>query len=428
MKILHLVSQDFGGAGRAALRLHLALLDQANAHPNESIESLMLVQEKSTDYKSVLRLAKTTSQKIMQKARPALCRIPLIFYPKRHQDIFSTDFIPNPHLIKTINHLQPDIVHLHWINNGFLNIKDLKKIKAPLLWSLHDSNAYTGGCHVVYPHCNQAQTHCQKCPFLKSHFKFDLSFWIFAKKAKTYSKLNLTINGLSRWITQCAKESALLKDKKIINLPNPIDTNIYCPIPKDSARDILKLHQSQKIIAFGALSATSLARKGYFELKEALKFLKNKDRLKLVIFGASGDENGETPDVSGIQTHYLGHLQDDISLRLVYSAADVMVTPSLCESFGQTASESLSCGTPVVCFDTSGLKDIIDHQKTGYLAKAFDPLDLARGIEWVLGLDPQAYQSLSQEGRKKVLTTFNAQKIAKQYIQNYKEILNAPTS
>lgn len=138
MKILHLVSQDSGGAGRAALRLHKALL-------NEKVESLMLVQSKTTDLPSVLRLAKTKPQKVMEKLRPIFATIPLFFYPKRHKDIFSPNALSNRALIKAINEIKPDVLHLHWINNGFLNIKDLTKLNIPMIWSLHDANPYTGG-------------------------------------------------------------------------------------------------------------------------------------------------------------------------------------------------------------------------------------------------------------------------------------------
>ncbi|PAF45194.1 glycosyltransferase [Helicobacter sp. 11S02596-1] len=416
MKILHLVSQDSGGAGRACLRLHLALLKQG-------IDSVMLVQTKTSDIPSVVRLAKTKTQKIIEKLRPALCNLPLAFYPKRHKDIFSIDFLHNGLLIKTINDLNPDIVHLHWINGGFLNIKDLKKIKAPLLWSLHDANPYTGGCHVVAAACVGVSVRCKKCPLLHSSFPFDLSFWGFRAKQKTYKELNLTINGLSRWIARCAKESVLLRDKKIINLPNPIDTEIYSPMDKNTAREILNLSHRKKTIAFGALSATSIERKGYPQLKMALSKLENKENIRIIIFGASANENGEIENIEGIETHYLGHLYDDMSLKLVYNAADVVVVPSLAESFGQVASESIACGTPVVCFDVGGLKDIIEHKKTGYLATPFEASDLSAGIEWVLNLSTQNYQILCQNAQQKAIKNFSSKKVSLDYIKAYENIL-----
>lgn len=410
MKILHLVSQDSGGAGRAALRLHQALLEK-------NIDSMVLVQQKTTDKPGVIRLAKTNFQKMIEKIRPALSKFFLLPYPKRKNDIFSPNPPSNKTLIKTIKSIKPDIIHLHWINNGFFNIADLSKLKIPIFWSLHDANTYTGGCHVIPNECDKFKTHCQKCPMLASNFKYDLSYFVFRKKSKIYPKLNLTINALSKWIGGCAKESALLKNKKILNLPNPIDTKIYQPIDKITAKKILGLSSSQKIIAFGALNALDIDRKGYPELKKALRLLKNKQDMRLIIFGASQGES-----IEGIDTLYLGHLNDDISLKIAYSAADVFITPSLAENLSNVIMESLACKTPVVAFDIGGNSDMIEHKINGYLAK--DYKDLAVGIEWILNLDEMEYCSLCDNSRKKVIQNFDCNIVSLQYIETYKEILN----
>ncbi|PAF53680.1 hypothetical protein BKH42_05010 [Helicobacter sp. 13S00482-2] len=410
MKILHLVSQDSGGAGRAALRIHKALL-------NEHIDSIVLVQQKTTDQPGVMRLAKTKKEKIIEKIRPLLPLFFLLPYPQHHRDIFSPNPPSNRHLIKTILSLKPDLIHLHWINNGFLNIKDLAKINIPMLWSLHDANPYTGGCHIIPNECENFKTHCQKCPFLHSNSIHDLSYFIFNKKAKIYPKLNLTINGLSKWITDCAKQSMLLKEKKIINLPNCIDTQLYQPIPKSIAREILNLQSSKKIISFGAIDATSIDRKGYHQLKKALSLLKNKENFKLVIFGASQGES-----IEGIETLYLGHLSDDISLKILYNASDVFVTPSLAENLSNVIMESLACGVPVVGFDIGGNSDMIEHKTNGYLAR--DHKDLADGIKWVLDLEQTDYDTLCKNARKKICTKFDSNIVSLEYIKTYKEILN----
>lgn len=430
MKILHLVTQDNGGAGRAALRLHQALLEK-------NIDSTILVQQKTTDAPGLIRLAKTKPQKLMEKIRPLLCGFFLLPYAKRKNDIFSPNPPSNKTLIKSIKAMRPDVIHLHWINNGFFDIADLKKFNIPILWSLHDANPYTGGCHVIPNECNHFKNHCQKCPMLGSNFKYDLSYFVFRKKSKVYPKLNLTINALSKWIGECAKKSALLKEAKILNLPNPINTKIYQPIDKNIAKKILAINSSQKIIAFGAINALDIERKGYPELKKALKLLKNKQEVKLIIFGASGQKkiDGKTTNegttdegrtdvemIEGIETMYLGHLNDDISLKIAYSAADVFITPSLAENLSNVIMESLACGTPVIGFDIGGNSDMIEHKTNGYLAKDYQ--DLADGIEWILNLDESAYKGLCDNARKKVTQHFDANIIALQYIQAYKEILN----
>ncbi len=388
------MSQDNGGAGRACIRLHKALLEAG-------IDSIIITQNKTTDTLKVQQLAQTKLQKLIAKIRPFLSQLPLMAYPKRVKDIFSPNipiFTPSNHLlISTINALKPDIVHLHWVENGFFSIKDLQSIQAPMLWSLHE---------------------CQ--PLLQSTLPFDLSFWTFKRKAKTYAKLNnLTINGLSRWIAQSAKDSALLGSKPIINLPNPIDTRIYRPIQKSLAREMLRIHTPKKMISFGAIGATSTPRKGFDELKAALDCLPQhlKDNCELLVFGSSGGEV-----LQDMPTHFLGALHDDIALALLYSASDVFIMPSYVESFGQTALEALSCGTPVVAFDTSGLKDIITHKHNGYLAKCYDTNDLAKGVEWILSCESAIYENLSKNARSSAIKAFESSKVANAYINAYAQL------
>ncbi len=417
MRIVHLVTQDNGGAGRACVRLHKALLEH-------NVDSIILTQNKTTDTPQIRQIAQTKLQKAFAKIRPFLSQLPLKLYPKRHKDIFSPHlpfFTPhNRPLLAAINELNPDVVHLHWVESGFFNIKDLQSIKAPLLWSLHDANPYTGGCHIVAPACIGVGSVCKSCPLLHSKFPFDISFWTFKHKAKVYNTLqNLTINGLSQWITSCARDSTLFKNKPIINLPNPIDTRLYRPINKEFARNTLRINTPKKLISFGAIGGSQMLRKGFNELKNALESLNSnlKSQCELLVFGESKGE-----EIKGIPTHYMGTLHDDISLALVYSASDVFIMPSFVESFGQTALEALSCGTPVVAFDTSGLKDIVQHRKNGYLAQCYDIGDLKNGIEWILQLAPQIYASLALYARESALQHFDSQKIAPAYIDIYQQL------
>ncbi len=184
------------------------------------------------------------------------------------------------------------------------------------------------------------------------------------------------------------------------------------------AREVLNLSLDKKLILFGALFATSDTRKGFHLLQQALTSFSEHPQhpaAELVVFGASRPQN---PPSLGLPVHYLGHIHDDYSLALLYSASDVMVVPSLQESFGQTASEALACGTPVVAFDATGLKDIVDHRKNGYLAIPYEAEDLARGIRWVIE-DEKRSDALSRQGRQKVLDTFSLAHQAAAYTDLY---------
>lgn len=407
MKILHLTTQDNGGAGRAAVRLHKALLDS-------NIDSQMIVQIKTTDLPTIHTLTQTKADKFLSPFKIAIDQLPTLLYKNKTKDIFSSTFFPsNTKLLKKIKDIDPDIIHLHWINSGFINIFDLRKINKPIIWSLHDANPYTGGCHVVENNCQFFKTYCHLCPFLKSSLKYDLSFLNFRRKQKVYKNINLTINGLSRWIANNAKESALFGKKQIINLPNTIDSNAFYPIQQHTAQNLLQIkHEKKHILGFGAVSATQIYRKGYLQLKEALERLPNKNDYLLVVFGSSQGEK-----IADIETYFLGHIYDDITLTLLYSAIDLFITPSLAENLSNTIMESLSCGTPVVAFDIGGNSDMITHKQNGYLAK--NTQELSEGIIWSL----QNLHFLQQNARQTILKNFDYKIVAPKYIEQYQKMV-----
>lgn len=413
MKILIVnASDNQGGAARAAYRLHKSLLDQG-------IDSQMLVQSKSSDDYTIIGPT-TKLQKGIGKIRPTLDSIPVLFYRHRTKTLFSPSWLPFGGIVDKINKINPDIVHLHWICGGMMRIGDITKIKAPVVWTLHDMWAFTGGCH-YNEGCEGYKIQCGNCKVLGSVRRKDLSNRVYNRKQKAYkSKKDMTIVGLSKWINECAKKSSLLKDKKHINLPNPLDTTIFKPFNKQKARELWNLPQEKKLVLFGAMSATSDPRKGFKELTDALQRLDKKLDIEFVVFGSSNPFNAPN---FGFKTHYLGHLYDDVSLVTLYSAVDVMVVPSLQENLSNAVMESLACATPVVAFDVGGNGDMIVHKENGYLSKPFEAANLKNGIEWIL--TAPNYHKLSQNAREKVVREFDSEIISKKYIDLYREILNS---
>ena len=411
MKILTVSTLDTeGGAAKAAYRLHQSLL-------SEGINSSMLVQNKKSDDYTVLGPS-SKIEMMLNIARPTLDRIPLMFYKQRQQVEFYPAFLPFSNTIKKINQINPDIVHLHWINGGMIKIEDIVKIKAPIVWSLHDMWPFTGGCHYD-EECGLYRSLCGPCKILGSYEENDLSRKIFFRKQKSFSKIdNLTIIGLSRWMAGCAKESILLGDKKIINLPNPIDTNIFKPVDKEKCRELWNLPKDKKLVLFGAMSATSDPRKGFNELSKALHEIEDQN-IELVIFGSSKPEKVQN---LGFQTHYVGQLCDNESLVALYNAADLTIVPSLQENLSNIIVESMACATPVIGFSIGGNSDIVDHMQNGYLAISYDSSDLANGIKWIL--NSKNYDDLCLNAREKILKKFDSQTVVKQYIDLYKVILD----
>jgi glycosyltransferase involved in cell wall biosynthesis len=343
---------------------------------------------------------------------------PIKNYPNKTKTLFSSSYLDYSNISDIINEINPDIVHFHWICDEMIKIEDIAKIKAPIVWSLHDMWAFTGGCHYD-EECGRYINGCGQCKVLRSKDEYDLSKTVFKRKQRTFSQTpNMTIVGLSRWLANCAKKSSLLRDKRIVNLPNPINTTQYRPVDKITARAILSLPEDKKLVLYGAMNAAADPRKGFNELEEAITKLDKPD-IELVVFGSSRPENVSQ---SKFETYYFGQLNDDISLQILYSACDVMVVPSLQENLSNAIMESMSCATPAVGFAIGGNNDLIDHKTNGYLAVPFDSNDLAKGIEWVLYADN--YDELCTNARNKVLEKFDSKVVAKQYIELYKEVLH----
>jgi len=413
MKILHLNTSDIsGGAARAAYRIHKGLQGIA-------IDSKMLVQSKLSDDRTVIA-PDTKVKKGLVLLRPTLDSAVKKLISGGSKTIFSPAWLPFSDIPSQVDSISPDIVHLHWICDGMLRIKELKQISKPIVWTLHDMWAFTGGCHYS-DGCERFQQDCGNCPQLNRMGENDLSWSILRRKKKAWAGLDITIVTPSNWLAECAKESSLFGRHRVEVIHNGLDLNLFKPISKTTAREIWDLPINKKLILFGAMRATSDHKKGFDLLYEGITQLTTKwsGKAELIVFGASEPEN---PPDFGLPVHYLGHLHDDVSLSLLYAAADVMVTPSRQDNLPNTVVESLACGTPVVAFDIGGMPDMIEHQINGYLAKPFDTSDLAAGIDWVLS-NENRYKELCIKAREKAVACFDIETIARQYAELYKGVL-----
>lgn len=406
MKVLIVNTSDInGGAAIAANRLHQSLC-------KEGIECHMLVKNKVSNdpvvyiFDSFWHKPATYIESISRK-----------FYKNRTQTLFSNALAPFTCIHKVINRLNPDIVHLNWVNGGMLRLEDLAKINAPLVWSLHDMWPFTGGCHYS-EECESYKNKCGRCKVLGSNRTMDMSTFIHRRKGRSYCGIsNMVIIGLSKWIYRCAKESSLFKETEVVNLPNVIDIEVYKRHNREKSRIKFGLPLDKKLILFGAMNATKDKRKGYHELKAALRVICTEDA-ELVVFG---DQNIEILYSAGIRIHSLGTIIGNELMIALYSACDVMIVPSLQENLSNIILESMACETPVVAFDVGGNSEIIDHKYNGYLAKPFDIANLADGIDWILNHD-ESFR-LRVEARKKIISEYSSLKVAKRYIKLYELVL-----
>jgi len=408
LKVLQVTSGDeHGGANRAAMRLHIGLL-------KHGISCEVLVHLKSTDSQFV----KSPFRGIysaLERFRPYLDRIPTLKQKHKNRP-FSNAWVSNRKILRSINQSDADIVHLHYINGGMLSVKDISRINKPVVWSLHDNWAFTGGCHVMNG-CHQYENGCGKCPVLGSSKNKDRSYYNYKSKLSGFNKLkNLTVVCLSNWMkVQLEKGQIFESAKSIVNLPNLINSTTFSPYSKEHSRVLLNLEPSKRYIAFGVMDLISDPNKGIDLLVKALNKLP-KDAFEILVFG-SKDETLQEHFLQRV--HALGRIYDDVALRLLYSASNATIVPSMQENLSNVIMESLSCNTPVVAFNTSGNPDLIDHQVNGYLAKPFEIDGLSKGIQWTL----ENQQKIGDNPRKSILEQFDEELVIPKYIELYKDIV-----
>jgi glycosyltransferase involved in cell wall biosynthesis len=413
MKILLLSTFDTAsGSALAARRLQKGL-------QNAGATAQMLVQTKYTNDPSIYG-SQSKLEDITAKFRRALDALPLKLLYRQRSSEFSIPWLAD-RVNSRVAQINPDLINLHWINYNFLQIETIAKFNQPVVWTLHDMWAFTGGCHYSQD-CDRYIHACGSCPQLYSSKDQDLSHWIWQRKAKTWQEHNLTIVTPSVWLAKCAGSSSLFEKSRIEVIPNGINTNIYKPIDQQLARSKFGLPQDKQLIFFGAMNATSSQRKGFHLLQPALQRLFDSDwrnKIELVVFGSS---QSDAQDSLNFKTHYLGKLSDDDSLAQAYSAADVFVAPSVQDNLPNTVMEAISCGTPCIAFSIGGMPDMIEHQGNGYLAQPHNTEELAQGIAWVLE-DRERHQKLGDRARKKAEQEFTLEIQAHRYLSLFSELL-----
>lgn len=318
---------------------------------------------------------------------------------------------------------EADVIHLHWINQGFLSLKSIEKLvrlNKPMVWTMHDMWPSTGICHHARD-CSHYLQNCGDCFFLRLSGKKDLSYRIFQKKLQVGYE-NIFFVTCSNWLKAKAEESSLLRYSKVLVIPNPLDTDLFSPSDKLDVRKRLGLSLNSHFLLFGAAKIGD-ARKGFGYYFEALQLL-NRERPELngrveLIF--MGEVKLEILQNIPYPAHFTGFLTDEKEIAGWYNAASLFVLPSLEENLPNVIMESMACGTPVVGFDTGGIPEMIDHKCNGYVARYKDSHDLMKGICWVL--DNNHAEQLSTACVKKVREDYTEEIVARKYSNLYEQLL-----
>ncbi len=415
---MHLSTNDVsGGAARAAYRLHSGLR-------SIGCDSTMFVMHKRSSESTVK--AFTPSVDWVSRLRYRLRQVRLMLSLGRYRtsrpvgyELFSDDRTRyGAALLEQLPSC--DIVNLHWVAR-FVDYRPFfarVPRHTPVVWTLHDMNAFTGGCHYDYG-CGRYRERCGACPQLGSDDEQDLSRRVWERKHRAFAQVEpgrLHIVTPSRWLAREAEQSTLLERFPISVIPNSLDTDVFAPREREVARAALEIPRDANVVLFASDSVEN-KRKGFTLLAKALSGLNAPSNLFLVSLGS-----GE-PNLEGSVPHlHLGHIGNDRLLALVYSAADLFVIPSLQEAFGLTALEAIACGTPVVGFDVGGIPDMVRPGVTGLLAPSQDVTALRAAIVELLQ-DPARRAEMSANCRRIAVEEYALEIQAKRYVDLYEKML-----
>jgi glycosyltransferase involved in cell wall biosynthesis len=415
MTIAHLTSELSGGAGVAAQRLHEALRRQnvdsrlyyGTGTPFvENCEPVF--QNNSFFWRNAAALARS-----WRNRRNALdC---LLTSPRWIRRTRLQDFGP-----------RPDVVNLHWISRWIDQPSFFASLPQdlPVVWSLHDMNPFTGGCHHAGD-CERFTNHCRDCPQLKNPGPHDGSFRFFEIKKRCYAGKNLHIVSSSDWMSAQARRSALLQHARSFHtIPLGLDIEAFKPIEKSCARQAVAIDTERFVVGFGCADLSS-DNKGGALLVEALHALADKINITLLVFGAGklSDSGARSEPDGRYQFIELGSINSPRLQSLFYSACDVFAAPSRIESFGLTALEAMACGTPVVAFRTGGLVDVVADGETGLLEKKVGSVvGLHDQLDWMLQ-NPTERRNMGLAARQRVEKHFPSTLMAKRYVELYNSLV-----
>ena len=408
-------SERIGGAAVAASRLMESL-------KNNGIKTKLLVRDKQTDQISVIGLERSWLHvwKFVWER--------VIIWKSNHfkkNNLFAVDIANTGTDITSLPEFEEaDVIHLHWINQGMLSLRNIQKILhsgKPVVWTMHDMWPCTGICHHARE-CTNYQQECHDCPFIYGGgSKKDLSYRIFRKKQKLYKNSPISFVTCSQWLEKQAQKSALLNGQRVISIPNPINTNLFKPHDKREAREKYMLPQEGKLILFGSVKTTD-KRKGIDYLIEscnilATKYPELKETLSVVVFG---NQSTQLEQMLPFRVYPLNFVSNEHELVDIYNAVNLFVTPSLEENLPNTIMEAMACGIPCVGFNVGGIPEMIDHLHNGYVAQYKSAADFANGIHWAL--TESDYEVLSEQACRKAVANYSESIIAKRYIDLYNKV------
>jgi glycosyltransferase involved in cell wall biosynthesis len=417
VKIAHISTTDFsGGAGRSAYRLHVGLRALG-------LDSRMLVQQKESNDTSVVlfqppvdgptRLRRAIKRRFLKLSQKDLTGRPA------GSTYFSDD--RSDHSADTMRQVPPsDILHLHWIA-GFVDYRDFfhrLPRGLPIVWTLHDMNPFTGGCHFDGG-CGRYLEHCGACPQIGSLERNDLSARVWHRKSHAFatrSASSMHIITPSRWLAHEAEKSTLLSRFPVRVIPYGVDTEQFQPRDRRFARQLFGIPPEARVALFVADWAGE-KRKGLDLLSEAIRGIE--DLPELCVFTIGRNMAQQETGKCSVAIEYI---RDELTMSLAYSAADLFVVPSLQDNLPNTALEALACGIPTVAFAVGGLTDVIREDETGVLVPPGDVHALRVAITKMLK-NTARLASMAESCRRTALAEYTLDIQARHYVALYESLM-----
>lgn len=409
MKILHLSFFDnYGGAGKAAFRI-------LNSQTNQGMDAHMMVCSKFSKNLNIFSIKNKFTLKLNNLLVIIINSVLVKIFKK--QSIYSLNIIPT-NIHKFINNSDYDLINLHWINHEMISLDDIKKIKKPLVWTMHDNWPFSSIEHYI----DKRDKRIYEGYNLNNSSLIENFIW--KKKLKIFKNKISCVIAPSRWIGELAKNSLIFKNIRVVNIPYAIDPKMFYVEDKLDAQKKLKIKNdlnNKFIISFGATSAYSEKRKGFNQVYRAIKKLnKSFNNIHFIVFGETSKKLKHIENI----TNY-SEINDENKLRNIYNSSDIFLSPSIQDNLPLTVMESLSCGTPVVAFDVGGMKDLILHKKNGYLATEDNFDDFYEGIKFFLQVNlKKKINYLEVIEYKKFMNNFDPKIISDNYYKTYKKAVN----
>ena len=408
-------SERTGGAAIAASRLRDALIDNG-------VKTKMLVRTKETDNVSVAQLRQSPMLRfnfLWERGRIWLDN------SLSRDHLFDIDTATRGSDITRLPEFkEADVIHLHWVNQGMLSLKGLRKILdsgKPVVWTMHDMWPFTGICHYAHD-CQRYVSGCHDCPLLKHPGEKDMAWRTFRRKEETYVPKNMAFVACSRWLADQARQSRLLRGMPVTDIPNPINTALFKPRDKEKVREACRLPQDKKLILFSAFRTTSPI-KGLNYFAEACKLYdrRHPEMREQIAIVAVGRDAEQLQGMFTYPVYPMGYVSDEHRMADIYSACDAFLMPSLQDNLPNTIVEAMASGLPCIATAVGGIPQMIHHRENGYLAEPRQADDLCRGLEWLFTCN---YSIVSKAARSFAVNEYSGHNVAMRYIEIYNQLCN----